>query len=279
MTKNKTIVLNEGIIDYSPDFKELYHILTRLSSLSKKEVPLVIEQISKNHFFNEINQPKTKFNIPSGFYDTKEMMIQKNLIRPREYIPITIEDLVDKYWLDFMCATIINCFIDDEGKLEKVVSRKKRHRKRRNAMNMLNNEWRSSGSVLFETCVIEHLFYATLDALLQSDKENNIYLTGKSHSDLARELMTKKTLELLYLKFLTPSKTDRLPANVSDQFILDSANRIIFYFFNSTAQTNLKQLALKIKAKTIQNIKNLKIIKDMTALELIKTPLAGLVNC
>ena len=95
MTKNKTIVLNEGIIDYSPDFKELYHILTRLSSLSKKEVPLVIEQISKNHFFNEINQPKTKFNIPSGFYDTKEMMIQKNLIKPREYIPITPEDLVD----------------------------------------------------------------------------------------------------------------------------------------------------------------------------------------
>ncbi len=229
---------------YPDDFEELFYLVqSQPESLENIE-----GRIRENKFFLWLNKEG------SAFSEAKKKMTKKGLILSDDFLPQNNADFANKYPLEHDCILIVHYFCEKECILRQVPALEKRHEKIRGAMKFIQEELEALGTLPFEQNIMQHVFQLALKALLKTD-ERSIFSTGKIHPYLARELVFKRAVECLYMRYMEHSK-------ITDNFVREMALHMVDQFFVSRPTSGLPELTLQIKNQVIEQKKLL--ADDMT---------------
>ncbi|WP_157068299.1 hypothetical protein [Legionella santicrucis] len=159
----------------------------------KENVPGYVEIVEKNEFFRWLNASD------SDVTNIKEKMIKKGAIASINLSPMSRGEFFHKYWLDLICAAAITYFIHNTSGLEKFSSAGKGHKKLKKQMELIHKQF---SSILLINDDAQKLFYLSLDFLVKRGISSP-FLSGKGHSFLARDVMTKIVMYFIYY-FIIP---------------------------------------------------------------------------
>ena len=242
--KLKKINPYTGIKPYPDDFEELFCLVQpQPENMAEAE-----KHIRENKFFLWLNKEG------SAFSEAKNKMIKKGLILSEDFLPQSDADFANKYPLEHDCILIAHYFCEKERILRQVPALERKHEKIRVAMKFIQEELETLGTLPFEQNIMQHVFQVALKSLLKTD-ERSIFSAGKMHPYLARELVFKRAVECLYMRYMEHSK-------ITDNFVREMALHIIDQFFVSRPTSGLPELTLKIKNQVIEQKKLL--ADDMT---------------
>lgn len=194
MKLKKKVILNTNIQKYPQDFDELCQLgeIQNIPNI-KANVPGYVEIVEKNEFFRWLNA------FDSDVSHVKEKMIKKGAIGSINLSPMSCGEFFHKYWLDLVCAAAVTYFIHNASELEKFSSADKGHKNLKGQMKLIHKQF---SSILLINDDVQKLFYLSLDFLLKRGI-NSPFLSGKGHSFLARDVMTKIVMYFIY-SFIIP---------------------------------------------------------------------------
>ena len=245
-----TISLNQ----YPKDFDTLCQ-LTELKNLFSvaNDIPSAIEKIEKNDFFQWLNNKKTGYD----FVTIKNKWINKKATKPNEFLPKTLEELTNKYFLELTCAGIIKYFIDNISTLAKFSSKHEGYVELSRSMNRIYKQF---SPILVIDNIIQQLLLLSLDCLLTHGIQSPFFSGKQDSLFLARRTMLKTALYFLYL-YLVP---DFFLGHVSDLEQVKKAsdfeyqNGIILYNNHLYAIDFSKQNYIHIIKNEAPNVDTLK---------------------
>ncbi|RUQ85045.1 hypothetical protein [Legionella septentrionalis] len=216
-----------------PYAEELNIMFTRENDLS-----VAMDKIVKDPLVYWLNSGKD-----SNFNHAKNKMIKRGLIPNTDFHPTSISEFRHQYTLEYFCSAILRFLLDSEDKLKQIPALKEQHSKARKAMIVARDELFKLGTIPFANEVWQTLLQMALNRLLNNDNRN-IYSTGKFHEKIASELMSKKIMSSLYLKYWDNKLTN--------DFVVNIALTTTAQFFSTTmdmkeAKNNVKKIKADIE--------------------------------
>jgi hypothetical protein len=211
-----------------PYAEELNTLFTR-----ENDLPVAMNQIAKDPLVYWLYRDKD-----SNFNLAKSKMIERGLIPDTDFQPTSISEFRHKHTLEYFCSAILRFLLDSEDKLKQIPALKEQHNKVRKAMRVARDELLKLGTIPFANEVWQTLLQMALDRLLKDDTRN-IYSTGKFHEKIASELICKKIMSSLYLKYWD--------YELSNDFVVNIALTTTAQFFSTTmdmkeAKYNVKKI-------------------------------------
>lgn len=165
-----------------------------------------VNLIDGNLFFKWLNNDEH-----SNFSKAKKTLKKHRLISKSQH----------KYTLEYICCEIFLYFDNDKIIISQVPALKEDHKKILAYMTFIRDKFSELGTIYFESEVIQYLLQFCLDQLLK-EPQRSVYSTGKTHEDIARELMVKRCTELLFELYEINDFSDELAAttsiNIASQF-------------------------------------------------------------
>lgn len=249
--RKRTNDARDGLNDHDGDWAaitviyplacEINEILTTSGSFESKQ-----EQLKSNALIawlndktNNSNKENKKQLYGNNFYEAKRKMIKHGFIPSDDFSPSTNEELSEKYILEHICSTIIKFLMHSSNMLAQVPALKAKHKKIIHCMQYIHDEIDTLGTIYFQDEVHMYLLQCSLRKLL-TNKKRSVFSSGKSHEDLAREVMIKRTMELIYFYF--PDRT------ITNEFVIDISISITsHFFFPPIERKDVEKIAVAIK--------------------------------
>lgn len=265
--RDRINVARNGSMDHNGDWAamtviyplacEINEILTTPGSFESKQEILKTNVLISwlNDKIHTLREKKHKQLYSNNFYEAKRKMTKHGFIPSDDFLPSTIEELRHKYILEYICSAVIKYLMHSKNMLDQIPALRSKHKKFLDYMQYINDGLDELGTVFFQDEVHMYLLQCSISALLMN-KKRSVFSAGKWHKDLAREIMAKRIIELIYFHF-----HDR---KVTTEFVVDvSVSVASHFFFPPMEHKDLEKIVDDIKqsAYNKQTLLN-KTIKD-----------------